>query len=397
MGGGVSIPVALSSAQKEILEGKYQLYQSRGCDDAELEGMLAKRLPGIVLFDQIDADHSGSISRAELKAMLKALPRNKPVPPPGGWPGGAAPAFVPFEAMLQTLDSDGDGTISMDEWLDNLEKLPGLKAAIGGALDPATGRIAGYVSLEARVEQLLAEAAALEEAAAPAPDEAQAARLAGLRQQAAELQSAVGTAGLTVFRQLDADGSGKIDRDELCRALKELPKTDPAFAEISIDDVMKALDYDGDGVIDELEWTSQLYRLPALKVRAPTGARARAACPRPPPSRALSEARPPPRPPRPPARACARSFKDALERSVDPATGKVKGLRSLMAELKDVRAQLAAAEAAGADTVAALKAREAELASHPAVAKHEKDRGEWAQSAKDLLANIGATPAAAEQ
>ena len=79
MGGGVSIPVALSSAQKEILEGKYQLYQSRGCDDAELEGMLAKRLPGIVLFDQIDADHSGSISRAELKAMLKALPRNKPV------------------------------------------------------------------------------------------------------------------------------------------------------------------------------------------------------------------------------------------------------------------------------------------------------------------------------
>ena len=68
-----------------------------------------------------------------------------------------------------------------------------------------------------------------------------------------------------------------------------------------------------------------------------------------------------------------------------------------MAELKDVRAELAAAEAAGADTVAALKAREAELASHPAVAKHEKDRGEWAQSAKDLLANIGATPAAAEQ
>ena len=73
----------------------------------------------------------------------------------------------------------------------------------------------------ARIEQLLAEAAALEEAAAPAPDEAQAARLAGLRQQAAELQSAVGTAGLTVFRQLDADGSGKIDRDELCRALRK--------------------------------------------------------------------------------------------------------------------------------------------------------------------------------
>ena len=77
MGGGVSIPVALSSAQKEILEGKYQLYQSRGCDDAELEGMLAKRLPGIVLFDQIDADHSGSISRAELKAII--MDQDKPI------------------------------------------------------------------------------------------------------------------------------------------------------------------------------------------------------------------------------------------------------------------------------------------------------------------------------
>ena len=332
MGGGVSIPVALSSAQKEILEGKYQLYQSRGCDDAELEGMLAKRLPGIVLFDQIDADHSGSISRAELKAMLKALPRNKPVPPPGGWPGGAAPAFVPFEAMLQTLDSDGDGTISMDEWLDNLEKLPGLKAAIGGALDPATGRIAGYVSLEARVEQLLAEAAA------PAPDEAQAARLAGLRQQAAELQSAVGTAGLTVFRQLDADGSGKIDRDELCRALKELPKTDPAFAEISIDDVMKALDYDGDGVIDELEWTSQLYRLPALKVRAPPE-RARAPRAPAPPSRALSEARPPPPPARPRPRALVQGRARAFGR---PGDGQGQG-----PALADGRAQGRARRARG--------------------------------------------------
>ena len=246
MGGAVSVPVALSSAQREILEGKYQLYQSRGCDDAEIQGLLAKRLPGIVLFDQIDSHHTGTISRSELKQMLKSLPRNKPMPPPGGWPDGAAPAFVPFEKVLSTLDSDGDGVISMTEWLDTLEKLPGLKAAIDGAIDPATGRITGYVSLEARIEQLLAEAAALEEAA-PEPDEAQTAHLAALRQQAAELQAAVGTAGLTVFRQLDSDGSGKIDRDELVRALKELPKTDPAFAEISIDDVMNALDYDGDG------------------------------------------------------------------------------------------------------------------------------------------------------
>ena len=112
MGGGVSIPVALSSAQKEILEGKYQLYQSRGCDDAELEGMLAKRLPGIVLFDQIDADHSGSISRAELKAMLKALPRNKPVPPPGALSTATSSAaslcVAPAASLCVALASESD-------------------------------------------------------------------------------------------------------------------------------------------------------------------------------------------------------------------------------------------------------------------------------------------------
>ena len=83
---------------------------------------------------------------------------------------------------------------------------------------------------------------------------------------------------------------------------------------------MKALDYDGDGVIDELEWTSQLYRLPALKVRAPPE-RARAApAPHPAPSLRLDL---PARPPAP-ARALVQGRARAFGR---PATGKVMGLR----------------------------------------------------------------------
>ena len=169
--------VPLAVATQELLKKKYEALKAEGKDDDSISAELAASTPGIIVFSQIDCDHNGSISKKELQRMLKSLPRNKPVPPPGGWPDGAAPAFVPFEKVLSTLDSDGDGVISMTEWLDNLEKLPGLKAAIDGAIDPATGRIAGYVSLEARIEQLLAEAAALEEAA-PEPDEAQTAQLA---------------------------------------------------------------------------------------------------------------------------------------------------------------------------------------------------------------------------
>ena len=74
--------------------------------------------------------------------------------------------FVPFEEVLAMLDSDGDGEISMNEWLENLDKLPGLKAAIEGAIDPASGKIRGYVSLEQRLDDLLATAAPLEAKAA---------------------------------------------------------------------------------------------------------------------------------------------------------------------------------------------------------------------------------------
>lgn len=349
MGGGVSLPMPVSEVQKDILTQKYNLYsKERGCDDAELESMLGKKLHGIVVFDQIDADHSGSVSRAELKRLLHSLPRKKPVPPPGGWPDGVAPEFVPFEKMLSILDSDGDGVISMDEWLDNLEKLPGLKAAIEGAVDPATGRIAGYVSLERQLELLLAEAE--ERRAAGAPDDD--ARLVAIAAEAAGLQSAVGTVGLSVFRQLDQDGSGKIDRDELLRLLKQLPREDAAAeAALDVDEVMQALDYDGDGVIDEIEWVTQLGRLPALKA--------------------------------------------AIERSVDASTGKIKNFKSLMGELKAVRSQIAAGgtEAELAD----LRAREAALAAEPIIVRREKLRGEWAQSAQALLSNLPpAAPATAD-
>lgn len=87
---------------------------------------------GVLVFQQIDTDGSGSVDRKELQALLDQLPRKKPAP---------GVEFVPFEQMLATLDSDKDGTISVEEWLNNLSKLPGLHMAILGAIDEETGAL----------------------------------------------------------------------------------------------------------------------------------------------------------------------------------------------------------------------------------------------------------------
>ena len=68
-------------------------------------------------------------------APRAGLPRKKPLEPEGGWPGGEAPKFVPFEGMVDSLDGNKDGVITLDEWINNLASLPGLKAAIEQNLD----------------------------------------------------------------------------------------------------------------------------------------------------------------------------------------------------------------------------------------------------------------------
>jgi Ca2+-binding EF-hand superfamily protein len=87
---------------------------------------------GVLVFDQIDVDGSGAIDRGELQTLLNKLPRKKPAP---------GVEFVPFEDMIKTFDADGNGTIEIDEWLNNLQKLPGIRMAIESVLDFDTGML----------------------------------------------------------------------------------------------------------------------------------------------------------------------------------------------------------------------------------------------------------------
>jgi Ca2+-binding EF-hand superfamily protein len=360
MGGAVSMPaVALSVTQQEALKARYAQMSGEGKDDEALSAELAANLSGIVLFDQIDCDHSGKVTKKELQRMLKSLPRKKPVAPAEGWPNGEAPKFVPFEEMASTLDSDGDGDVSLDEWLANLAKLPGLKAAIDGAVDPATGRISTYQSLEARLDVLVTRAAPLEAALAEGAEAGE--DLASLRKQIAKLRATVGSAGVAVFRQFDADGSGKIDRAELLCALKQLPA--PVMPEgeagptmpwaLQIEEMVAALDVDGDGVIDQDEWCAQLERLTSLKA--------------------------------------------AIEQAIDPATGKVKGLddgSAAPAAGAPVEAPVEAPAAASAPADGELEGSIDQAAANDALAKMDTD-GDGKVDASELAAATGTDEATA--
>ena len=253
--------VPLAVATQELLKKKYESLKAEGKDDDSISAELAASTPGIIVFSQIDCDHNGSISKKELQRMLKSLPRKKPMPPPEGWPDGQAPAFVPFEKMADTLDSDGDGVISLDEWLSNLSKLPGLKAAIDQNLDAATGKLATYQSLEDRLAKLITDVAALE--AKESLEEEEQGKLHTKKRQIEGLKETIGLAGVLVFKQIDTDNSGKIDRAELMTMLKTLPK--PPDATKTVEELVAVLDVDGDGVIDIDEWVTQLERVPLLK------------------------------------------------------------------------------------------------------------------------------------
>jgi hypothetical protein len=172
--GSVQLDVKLSAAQQAKLEAKYIAFEAEGMTPRTINTKYQDNKAAIILYDQIDCDHSGSVTKKELTRMLKALPRKKPVEPEGGWPNGEAPKFIPFEEMLATLDADGDGEITLEEWLENYNKLTGLKAAVDENIDPATGKLKGYKSLENMLHEMHEEFRSLVTAVEAGDEEAKA-------------------------------------------------------------------------------------------------------------------------------------------------------------------------------------------------------------------------------
>ena len=227
--------VPVSASTEAALKKLYEEKKAAGEEDDAINAALAAATPAVIVFNQIDIDGSGSIDTGELKRLLKGLPRNKPT---DGSP------FVPFEDMASTLGGD-DAQISLLEWVDNLAKLPGLKTAIESNLDPATGKLATYLSLEARLEKLAADVMILEMNENRTDEENE--KLESKRNDVSKLRAKIGSGSIRVFEQIDADKSGKIERADLMKILGELPGTQEG--EDNIEGLIKALDVDGDGTV----------------------------------------------------------------------------------------------------------------------------------------------------
>jgi Ca2+-binding EF-hand superfamily protein len=204
---------------------------------------------GICVFNQIDVDKSRTIDIAELKRAFKSLR--------AVYPAGEEEVAT----MLATLDTDSSGEIDEVEWVQNLEKLPALKAALEADLDPDTGKLRSYRTPRQQFAKLLANIDRLEYDATKGKDVA--AELASRRAQANRMRMAGihPSAGIVVFAQLDKKKAGQISKEQLTKLFDKM-----AFDGKSVDEVMTKLDTDKDGFVSEKEWLEGLDKVPTLKM-----------------------------------------------------------------------------------------------------------------------------------
>ena len=181
-----------------------------------------------------------------------------------------------MDKLIATLDQDGDGVITKQEWLFNLGKCEGLVEALTQSVN-ANGLVPSFRSFEQQKAKREGEVAALKAKATRTAEEE--AELVEYERQIAKLTSLIAEAnknalklaewGSTVFHQFDTDHNGKLSKKELNRALKALPKTKPKHVPpgakfLSVEEMVASLDGDGDGEIDEQEWLDNLAKCAGL-------------------------------------------------------------------------------------------------------------------------------------
>ena len=80
---------------------------------------------GIVVFNQIDKKKAREIDIATLTELLTSLKIDE----------------AASGKLFELLDADASGTVSEEEWLQNLDRCYGLKAALEADIDPDTGKL----------------------------------------------------------------------------------------------------------------------------------------------------------------------------------------------------------------------------------------------------------------
>lgn len=209
--------------------------------------------PAICVFNQIDIDKSRSIDADELKRAMKGLKHVY----------NASAAEI--DEMLLVLDTDNSGELDETEWVENLDKLPALKAALASDVDPDTGKLKSFRSPRQQYAKLLGNIDRLEYdiSRGDGDVEAKKVELASRRAKADRfrLVGVEPSPGVIVFNQIDKKKTGKITKEQVQKLLTKMN-----YEAKSVDEVMSKLDTDNDGAISEKEWLEGLDYVQTLKL-----------------------------------------------------------------------------------------------------------------------------------
>ena len=180
-----------------------------------------------VAFDQIDTDHSGSIGREEMTRLFETLELDT----------------SKLDDLLQSLDANGDNKISFKEFAGsvNLGGTRGFEKALTKALTNG-GKIQGALSLQGWFEKTKDQAKAAKEAGDDAALKTAEGKMANLSAKLAALAISEEKQLFRAFKNMDSDGSGKLDKEELKGALEAM---DLAIAKA--DTIFEALGGEADG------------------------------------------------------------------------------------------------------------------------------------------------------
>jgi len=168
---------------------------------------------GIIVFAQLDKKKTGQITKDQLSKLLSKME-----------------GFVrddlgkATESIMAKLDTDADGTVSEQEWLDGLDAVPTLKGALEKDIDPETGKLKSLI-----------------------------------------------TSGKAIFDMLRRqEGVYAVDKNEVGRYLKSLNavyKPDNGSMSMEIDDKADALIAEGKVKMDPEEWLTLLATMPDLDAK----------------------------------------------------------------------------------------------------------------------------------
>ena len=200
----------------------------------------------IDLFKAYDVDRSGVLSSKELRQLLNLVRKHlgNQIPIPG------------MQEMLDNLDKDGDGEVSLDEWCsmptefrDGLRSLGSavLKLAQGVKAPPKINHSGKFNAHDHRAAQRKKDAANKE-----AMDKVS--HMYEVKAYADAARRGEKAVEIDLFKMYDVDHSGSLSARELRQALGKVRALDQQGTIPKMDEMLDMLDQDGDGEVTLQEW-----------------------------------------------------------------------------------------------------------------------------------------------